>query len=42
MKTFNKVKVKDGKGRTSSANALIDKRNSLKHNPCNTQAKEAL
>ena len=41
-RAFKKVKVKYNKGRPSAANALIDKRNSLKNIPCNAQTKEAL
>ena len=41
-KAFKKVKVKTNKFRPSAADALIDKRNSLKNIPGNAQAKEAL
>ena len=34
--------MKNNKGRPSAANALIDKRNSLKNKPCHAQEKEAL
>ena len=40
-KAFQKVKVKSHKVKTSAANALIDKRNSLKNNSLNAQARQA-